>query len=523
MEDSLPTIQKNWRELGLNFEVQPTNPASLVGNVLKDKRVAHHSYVGLTTFPERLDPSFMFNFARAAAAGPKGGINLWNYIDCEFDDLVARQESVPSIEKRKELVNQALKTWSDDLVSLTIAPRPLFGAARKDTVETNAIGSYGMNKFNDDFMIQSNPKNKDKLIAFVEPNVIQSSNFPANTSHSWPWTHSVHSPLVTRDPELNIKGVIADDWEIENQAKQYTFTLKDATFHNDDPITAEDVKFTINYFTTDIDKKSSLGRDIGVDSVDVIDEKTVQINLNETNQSFLQIPAILWGILHKETWQPAVENPGSYKFDPMIGSGPFKVENYEPGRRLELSGHDGHPEAPGNGLIYEAFQQQNSAFRALKNGELDIFGSYSVKFHNRIEQTMANEVETAAGLRALPYYLTNSFPQAPTKFREYRLAVGKAINRQEIMAKVFQFMNEPIFESSMYLEDHPWAAPEGSLTKFTEEPEGDIEGARQVLSEAGWGWDDNGNLRYPADADLSPRWPKGEEPSPKDFPCLESQ
>jgi peptide/nickel transport system substrate-binding protein len=49
---------------------------------------------------------------------------------------------------------------------------------------------------------------------------------------------------------------------------------------------------------------------------------------------------------------------------------------------------------------------------------------------------------------------------------------------------------------------------------------GDEEAARQVLSEAGWGWDDNGNLHYPPDADLSPKWPKGSIPPVGDIPCL---
>ena len=39
--------------------------------------------------------------------------------------------------------------------------------------------------------------------------------------------------------------------------------------------------------------------------------------------------------------------------------------------------------------------------------------------------------------------------------------------------------------------------------------------------DAGWGWDGDGELHYPPDADLEPLWPEGEEPSVDDFPCLE--
>jgi peptide/nickel transport system substrate-binding protein len=60
------------------------------------------------------------------------------------------------------------------------------------------------------------------------------------------------------------------------------------------------------------------------------------------------------------------------------------------------------------------------------------------------------------------------------------------------------------------------------LPTFTDDPTGDAEGAQQVLVDAGWGWDDQDNLHYPADADLSPRWPDGEAPSPDNFPCLDT-
>ena len=40
----------------------------------------------------------------------------------------------------------------------------------------------------------------------------------------------------------------------------------------------------------------------------------------------------------------------------------------------------------------------------------------------------------------------------------------------------------------------------------------------------GWGWDDDGNLRYPADKDLTPQWPQGESPMdyPEEWPCVET-
>jgi peptide/nickel transport system substrate-binding protein len=51
-------------------------------------------------------------------------------------------------------------------------------------------------------------------------------------------------------------------------------------------------------------------------------------------------------------------------------------------------------------------------------------------------------------------------------------------------------------------------------------PEGNPDAAQQALIDAGWGWDDQGRLHYPADKDTSPRWPEGETPDPAEFPCV---
>lgn len=97
-----------------------------------------------------------------------------------------------------------------------------------------------------------------------------------------------------------------------------------------------------------------------------------------------------------------------------------------------------------------------------------------------------------------------------------------AYSRQRIHDTIFRGGGYIQFEPSIFTQTHPWF-PDDGLPTNTEDPAGDKEGARQVLSEAGWGWDDNDNLHYPPDADLSPQWPKGENPTSEDgFACLDA-
>jgi peptide/nickel transport system substrate-binding protein len=129
------------------------------------------------------------------------------------------------------------------------------------------------------------------------------------------------------------------------------------------------------------------------------------------------------------------------------------------------------------------------------------------------------QVSIAEGIG--PYKLLPSYPRAPVRFNEFADAVGMSINRQELNEVVTGGRSQVPLYSSMYLSNHPQSPPEDELHHFTDSPSGEPEKAKQVLQDAGWGYGENGNLRYPADKDLTPLWPKGEEPSADDFPCLD--
>jgi peptide/nickel transport system substrate-binding protein len=113
------------------------------------------------------------------------------------------------------------------------------------------------------------------------------------------------------------------------------------------------------------------------------------------------------------------------------------------------------------------------------------------------------------------------------KHREFRQAFSAALNRQQLNQLMYRGNSTIQYAGTQYVQNsngrHPWRPPEDRLAKFTENPQGDVEAARQMLSEAGWGWDDDGNLHYPPDADLEPVWPAGEAPSPDKFPCIDEE
>jgi peptide/nickel transport system substrate-binding protein len=125
-------------------------------------------------------------------------------------------------------------------------------------------------------------------------------------------------------------------------------------------------------------------------------------------------------------------------------------------------------------------------------------------------------------LNTYNYFYCANMPVAPGKFRAFRDALGTALNRRRANQVAFGNNSEEQYYATNLASNHPYFPGEDNLEPFTEKPEGDKEAARQKLSEAGWGWDDNGRLHYPPDADLTPHWPKGKTPAAGGFPCVEA-
>ena len=159
----------------------------------------------------------------------------------------------------------------------------------------------------------------------------------------------VFGGLVTIDRNLEIVPDLARDWEISNGGKTYTFYLReDAKFHDGRPVTAQDVKWSleriadpktesplVDVFLGDIvgflDKLE--GRGTSVDGVQVIDDQTISITIDAPRAYFLAkltYPSAF--VLDRNN----VEGNPNW-FNQPNGTGPFRLSEYEPGVVLRLT------------------------------------------------------------------------------------------------------------------------------------------------------------------------------------------
>jgi len=524
-----PNLQDTLDEgLGVDSEIQGKTVGTAVGEITGGNFTYHIFPWSAQTFPDRLDPNWIVRDAyRIDGAGSRNeagiSLNYGRYASCDYSIPAWEQEQAPDEETRRELVNEAITQLAEDYMSIPIYPQATFGAWDTTAVEMVDIGEFGVSNLNAFNILRSNPINgTEKVIGANIPDRWVALN-PYQSPNPLSRLLIEYSTLITYGPDLDLQPYLAEDWEVSNNSQRFEFTLRDATFQNGDPITASDVQFTFEFLEENGGDLPG-GLSPNLESVETPDEETVVINFPQPSLSFLTDAVVRIGILNENVWAEADGQAAEFNPPQGTASGPFAVTEFESTRRIELEVHTGHPEAPDpsefDELVIRAFDSDQGMVQALGAG--DIMQAPNMGFSDGQSAGELENVEVAPSLAHIPFTITPSYAQPPTKFREFRQAMGMSVNRQELIAVGLPGEDvEPEFSPRPFWRTHPWAAPADQLPTFTDDPTGDVEGARQVLTDAGWGWDDDGNLHYPPDADISPLWSDGEAPSPEEFPCLE--
>jgi peptide/nickel transport system substrate-binding protein len=415
---------------------------------------------------------------------------------------------------------------SEDYPIVPIVRYDLYNAFRSDAIDASSLGAFGASIFNTEFWVNSTPTNGDDIIAQTSGVVVSTTNhLTTNAADALNiYGTLVNSPLVEYNQNRELRPSLAEDWSQNSDGTQYTFTLADATFHNGDPVTPEDVKWTYEFYNDNADLGALLFPG-AIESIEVVDDSTVRFNLERPDPLWFQTVIPQFGILNRDYWveNGAEDAPEEFEMggSDFVGSGPFEISSHSVGESLTLTPHNGHPAySPEHGITFTSFGGDEPAYLAFRDGDIDLVSQISLRTVDRIEQEMQNDAEVTVQEGLFAYYLFTQESYAPGKFKEYRQALGMCVNREEVNQNVFFNRSDTATYSSWFWENYPHFPGTDEVAHFVDDPSGEPEGAREVLREAGWGWDDNGDLHYPPEANLEPQWPKGETPDPDEFPCL---
>ena len=245
--------------------------------------------------------------------------------------------------------------------------------------------------------------------------------------------YALHDALVKPMPGSLNAPCLAESWTMSKDGRTWEFVIrKGARFHNGDPVTAEDVKFSFERYKG---AAAPLFKD-RVREVQVVDATHVRFQLKEPWPDFMTFYGTSASGAAYVVPKKYVEKVGedAYRKAP-IGAGPYKFVSFQPGVELVLEAFDGYwRKTPSvRRLVLRSIPDESTRAAALKRGEVDV----AYYFNGPI----ADDIRRTPGLTLSPTrtngVLWVMFPEqwtpgSPWMDKRVRMAASLAIDRQAI-------------------------------------------------------------------------------------------
>ncbi len=244
---------------------------------------------------------------------------------------------------------------------------------------------------------------------------------------------AIHDALVRPYPGQKMGPSLAESWEESEDGLTYEFKLRPGlTFHNGDPVTTDDVKFSFERYQG----AGASALKEHVKEVEIVDPRVVRFHLNAPWPDFMTFygtTATAAGIVVPKKYLSGVGDEG-FKKQP-IGAGPYKFVSTKPGVEVVLEAFTGYwrhvPHI--KTLVMRSVPDATARALMLKSGEADM--AYA------LDGVDAQGIKDTPGLRVVATKHASimwiEFPQqwdpkSPWHDKRLRLAVNYALDREGI-------------------------------------------------------------------------------------------
>jgi len=432
-----------------------------------------------------------------------GGGNTSNHWNPEYEDLLNEQAAAADEDERQELIYQCQEYLVEEetvLVPILVQQRSMpYVNDRVSNVrsflEDGLAGITNMVNVEtpDDelFTIQQED------LTTLDPMSAQRGR--ADRDH----VRLMFDRLAHPDPD---EGYLPQPWAAESietpDDTTVEVTLREGLeFHDGEPVTAEDIEFTYTYGA-----EQNAGLDgllTNLENIVVESELEVTFELSQPDAVFLTrgLGGRDSGILPKHILE-GVDDPDGWDRDddiPFVGSGPFQFESWDIGEELVLTAHDDHQFRPNIDRLVRVQAADAAASAAAVEDQTVDMVTYDLPPDqlSRIEQLDHIELLDSV-MTSIHYGVMNMDPDrdGPFKYREAREAVAHTYDRSEWLDVAADGFGE-LLNTTMSSGLGFWRAPEDRVSP----PPFDPSAAIQALGEAGFRWDEDGEIHYPEDTD----------------------
>lgn len=304
---------------------------------------------------------------------------------------------------------------------------------------------------------------------------------------TWYITRQVFDSLVFQNPDtLEIEPWLAEEYSANDDATEYTFTLRDdVTFSDGSALTAETVRGNFDSAKEAGAASGAAGALATYTGSEVVDEHTIIVKFSAPNVVFPVQAASTWlGIVSDASLEVPFEE--RTEGTNISGSGPFTIDSYKKDQSVVLSQREDYAWAPAffenegpaklDQVEFSIVPEPGNRTGGLVSGQIDVAGGIAP---NDIDSVAASSkiVERANPGTVFGVYFNEESPIVSDP--AVREAIAYAVDAKEVRDGA--------------LNDHFAIAtsPLGSLTQGYADVseaivEQDIDNAGELLDAAGW-------------------------------------
>lgn len=306
----------------------------------------------------------------------------------------------------------------------------------------------------------------------------------------------IFSRLIRFDADYNLIPDLAERFEINDEASEFTFYLrKNVTWHDGTPFTARDVIFTYrtamyeSVAASQYNKLSQIqgaaafraGESDEIPGLQMIDDHTVKIVLERPNIAFLigasHNNSLVW-ILPEHILgdvDPAELDQHEFARNPTVGTGPFKFVEYKPDQYVQTDVNtDYFLGSPKLAQVFIVLASPTTQLASLESGELHVMQALAASDADRLESSAVVDVVPTPGVGVFQTAIMNErFPD-----KRVRQAFMYGVDRAGLLEVVLKGRGQLVHQTIIGPD---WAQYD-DLNTYDYDPEK----AKQLLEEAGW-------------------------------------
>ncbi|WP_340107295.1 ABC transporter substrate-binding protein [Pikeienuella sp. HZG-20] len=293
----------------------------------------------------------------------------------------------------------------------------------------------------------------------------------------------IFASLLRYDDEWNPEPYLAKSWEVSDDGLSATFHLVEgATFHDGEPITSEDVAFSIMTIKENHPFKTMFAP---VEAVETPDPLTAVFRLSQPHPALLlALSPALAPIIPKHVFDDG-QDMKSHPMNQMpVGSGPFMVKEFTASEAVILEKNPnffrkGYPKL--DEIIIRIIKDPSAVLIAMENGEADMFPFVSSSTGIRRMKEAERIAVTDRGYEGIGPINWLAFNTRKEKLSDPRVrqAIGYAVDREFITKALMRGYAKT--QSSPIVESSPFFDP--MIPRY----DVDLDKAKALLAEAGYG------------------------------------